>query len=245
MTKAFETPFYHQTIKRAVVVFGTVFNEVKYIDDFGELRTVPLYYSSREKFIEHNLEREDIYAIKTAQSAPRMGYILSGLAYAPQRMTNRLARLKSDQTKKTQLNRVPYDLTFELYSRTVRFEEGLKLIEQILPLFAPEFNVTANDVDDYGFENDYTINLNSVQADDLYQGDYTVTREFLWTLSFTVKAYLYNQDTLATRIKETIVNFLPNDYETAFERLTNSVNPKTAEKTDPHIIETKLETINQ
>lgn len=38
-------PFYHSTIKRLVTIFGSVFNEVSYIDDFGKEQRVPLFLS--------------------------------------------------------------------------------------------------------------------------------------------------------------------------------------------------------
>lgn len=236
MHTALTTPFYHETIKRVVVIFGTVFNSLHVIDDFDQIRKVPLYYAARDKFVNFQQERPDLYNVKTEQTLPRMAYYMTGIAYAPQRMTDKRQRLESHDTKTVQFNRVPYDFTFELYVKTLRFEESLKVVEQILPLFKPSFNVTADDVDKMGFRNDYTITLNSSGYEDTWEGEYSQPRSVLWTLSFTVQGYLYSPNETANRIKETILHLGATDYSKIYETLTAEVIPREANKTDPHRI---------
>ena len=83
--------------------------------------------------------------------------------------------------------RVPYNMTLNLAVATRTTEDGLKIIEQILPFFTPEFTVTIRDV----VTHDMPIVLTSVAQEDQWEGDFTERRFIIWTLDFETKAYLY------------------------------------------------------
>ena len=232
-------PFYHSTIKRLVTIFGSVFNEVNYIDDFGKEQRVPLFYSPREKFLVDRLELSDMRSITRGHPWPRMAFEMVGLNYAPERQINPMHKMKSDGGK-WQYNRVPYDFSFQLFIATKQFENSLKIIEQILPIFSPAFNVTVNELDEWNTKTDISIILDSVQHDIEYQGDLTEPRTIVWTLGFTLKAYLYCKDNLQAKIKETITTLSTSEMDERFTRLTAEVVPRSARKTDDHtIVETR------
>lgn len=233
-------PFYHSTIKRLVTIFGSVFNEVDYIDDFGKQQRVPLFYSPREKFLVDRLESADIYHIGITQPYPRMAFELVGMNYAPERQTNPMHKFKSN-TGKWQYNRIAYDFSFQLYVASLQFETSLKIIEQILPIFSPAFNVTVNELDDWTTKTDISIVLDSVQHDIDYQGELTNPRTIVWTLGLTLKAYIYSRDNLQAQIKETITSLSTSDLDRQFLKLISQVVPKEAGKNDKHVIVEKRE----
>ena len=83
--------------------------------------------------------------------------------------------------------RVPYTMTLGLAVAARTTEDGLKIIEQILPFFTPEFTVTVRDV----VSHDMPVVLTSVSQEDQWEGDFTERRFIIWTLDFETKAYLY------------------------------------------------------
>ena len=81
-------------------------------------------------------------------------------------------------------------------------ENGLIIVEQILPFFQPEYTVTINMVPDLGIKRDVPIVLNSVDYQDSYDGNFTTRRAVIYTLNFTAKTYLFGPMTNQKVIKE-------------------------------------------
>lgn len=237
-----KSPFYHSTIKRLVTIFGSVFNEVDYFDDFGNRQRVPLFYSPREKFLVDRVELADMYRINSNQPWPRMGFEMVGMNYAPERQVNPIHRFRQGASGKWQYNRVPYDFSFQLYVATKQFEPSLRIIEQILPIFSPAFNVTVNELDGWDTATDITIVFDSISYDIDYQGDLTSERTIVWTLGFTLKAFLYCRDNLQTQIKETITKLSTSEMDRQFDQMTALVVPREARKDEPHTIVETVET---
>jgi hypothetical protein len=134
-------------------------------------------------------------------------------------------------------NRVPYDFSFNLYAVTKEFDDSLEIIEQIVPMFAPDFCVTINEkVGGIDITSNLIVVLNSCSFNIDYEGGFGSFRRIEWTLGFTLKGYLYQNVDTVKRIKKAIINI--NDMNTAIPFLvaTARVVPVTAEKTDPHSI---------
>ena len=51
----------------------------------------------------------------------------------------------------TQYMPVPYNLDFELYILAKNQDDGLQIVEQILPYFQPEYNVTITPVEGFNY----------------------------------------------------------------------------------------------
>ena len=85
---------------------------------------------------------------------------------------------------------VPYNFEFNLYIMVRNMEDGLQILEQIVPYFTPEFNVTLN-LTDIATKIDVPIILTSVNTEEEYEGDFDVRRNITFTLSFTAKSYVY------------------------------------------------------
>lgn len=235
MAKNIREQYYHGTIKKLVAVFGSLFNDIHYQTDQGVLKKVPIFYSPREHFLTIKSEKSDMYGLQTAMSLPRIGFEMTSMNYAPERMTNPLNRIQLKDGE-WQYNRVAYDFTFMLYIAAKDFETSLKIVEQILPLFTPGLNVSINEIVNQKLDNDIALVLNSVQNDVEYQGTFDGQRVLTWTLQFTVKAYLYNPTKHVERIKEVITRLSTHELDRQYSSFTALVEPRIAEKDDPHTI---------
>lgn len=234
--------FYHGSIRKIIVAFASIFDEVHFWDGFEREVSVPLHYAPRAKWLETIQWSGDLDDRGWDVTLPRMGFELMGFNFAPERHTNPMNRIHdvmADDSEIFAYNRVPYDFTFDLHIATVRFEDQLKIIEQIAPFFAPELTLTIKDREQYNMENNITVVLNSTALNIDYEGSFDMRRAVTSTLSFTVKGYIYSNDRVTRRIKRAITEYHNADFDRAFERLTASVTPETAGKNDPHeIIET-------
>ena len=202
--------FYHETIRKVIVSFGTMFNNINLVrkDSSGNISQsmkVPLAYGPREKFLVRL--REDADLSKTvAITLPRIGFEIANLSYDPTRKLNRVQKFKKVKGSKasqldTQFMPVPYNIDIELYVMAKQSDDALQIVEQILPYFQPDYTFTINDMADMGIKRDVPIILNSISYEDTYQGDFTTRRALIYTLSFTAKFYLYGPVTSSKVIK--------------------------------------------
>lgn len=212
--------FYHNTVRKLVVAFGSLFNEIdvkRYNSDGSVKETirVPLGYGSKEKFLVRLRQPSSIDGENRTQiTAPRLGFHLNGFNYDTTRKRNTLHKRfatgadAGDTHLKRSFSEVPYTFDFELSIFSRHMDDGLQILEQILPFFTPEFIVTLN-INDMAKKIDVPIVLNSVSQTDEYDGDFDNTRLLTWDLAFTAKSYVYGPIKEAKVIKDVIVtNFL-------------------------------------
>ena len=209
--------FYHQTIRKYVAVFGTLFNDIN-IERKNSSGTVieklkvPLAYGPKQKWL---LAVQDTTAERkvTATRTPRMGFAMTGVSYDSARKLNTIGRNVKANTSSTttsmvtMYNPVPYNFDFQLFILVKNAEDGTQILEQILPYFTPEFTVTVNTIPDMNIKADVPITLNSADVADEYEGDLSARRTITWTLSFTLKGFIYPNVTSGQIIKSIEVNF--------------------------------------
>ena len=210
--------YYHQTIRKYVAVFGTLFNDLN-IERTNASGTVtekikiPLAYGPKQKWL---LAMSDTTASRkvTATRSPRMGFALTSVDYDPVRKLNTVGKnwaanssLSTTTTLLSQFNPVPYNFAFDLFILVKNAEDGTQILEQILPYFTPEFTVTVNTIPDMGIKADIPVVLNSSSVADEYEGDLATRRTITWTLSFTLKGYIYPDIKSSSIIKTIEVNF--------------------------------------
>ena len=93
--------FYHSTIKRAVSVFGTLFNNISIKRPDGEFIKVPLAYGPRQKWIARLQQDADLGldgSTRTALSLPRMGFELTSIDYDGTRKLTKKTQYKKANT---------------------------------------------------------------------------------------------------------------------------------------------------
>lgn len=212
------TTFYHGTIRKYVIIFGTLFNDV-YINRVNssneqvQTMKVPLSYGPKEKFLAR-LENDPTFE-RPAMVLPRMGFEITSMSYAPDRKLNTINKnVKNiENTKQVAYSymQVPYDIGFTLYIMIKNADDGTRIIEQILPYFTPEWTVTANLIPDLNISVDLPIVLTNVGMQDTYEGDFINRRAIVWTLDFVMKTYLFGPTKKSGLITLANTNFIvPN-----------------------------------
>ena len=193
--------FYHGIIRKAIVGFGTLFSDI-YIDrkEGGSVDgttvqriQVPLAYAPKEKWLVR-LDQDPTLENHTYVSLPRMSFEIIGYNYDPMRKMNRMQQIKcGDGTGSVtkMFTPVPYNLDVSMYILTKTQEDGLQILEQILPTFTPEYTLTINSVSDINAKIDVPIVLNNVSVQDEYDGAFQDRRFVTHTLGFTMKVNLF------------------------------------------------------
>jgi hypothetical protein len=198
-------------------VFGTLFNDINIerknsSGTVVERLKVPLAYGPKQKWL---LAIQDTTADRkvVATRTPRMGFAMTGVTYDSARKLNTIGRNVAANTSSTTTNMitmynpVPYNFDFELFILVKNAEDGTQILEQILPFFTPEFTVTVNTIPDMNIKADVPITLNSSSVADEYEGDLSARRTITWTLSFSLKGFIYPNVSSGQVIKTIEVNF--------------------------------------
>ena len=207
--------FYHETIRKIIVAFGTTFNNVQLVrknndGDIIQSMKVPLAYGPKQKFLTRI--REDASISKTtAITLPRIAFEIQTLSYDTTRKLNRVTKIRKKSAKgsgklETQYMPVPYNVDLQLFVMAKSGDDALQIIEQILPFFQPEYTITVNDNLDMKQKRDIPIVLTGIDYEDNYEGDFTTRRAIIYTLSFTAKFYLYGPVTSQSVIKSVQVD---------------------------------------
>jgi len=228
--------FYHEILRRTIVSFGTLFNNIniKHTNDSNStvsMMKVPLAYSPTQKFLAR-LEQVPDLNKPVQMSLPRMSFEFLGLTYDTTRKVTTtqtfLSGLSSDKTqpRKTYMP-VPYNMSFELSVYTKLNDDMLQIIEQILPYFQPAYTLSVDLIDTIGEKRDIPIVLEGIEMKDEYEGDYSQRRALIYTLRFTAKTYLFGpvSDVSKDIIKKTSIGFVAGDSTGGTRSLTYTVDP--------------------
>jgi hypothetical protein len=192
--------FYHRTIRKMVVTFGTLFNDIEIVryTQAGapkEKLKIPLSYGAKERYLTRITSNPNL--IKTINTlVPRMSFNLENLEYDVSRKqisTLRNFSNDTDSTVKTQFVPVPYNYEFSLSIYVRNTEDGTQILEQILPFFTPDFSVVVDFIPSMNQKYTVPIILNSVSSTVDYEGsdEDGTTRLIVWDLNFTVKSYIW------------------------------------------------------
>ena len=236
--------FYHETIRKVIVAFGTMFNNISIVrkDNSGAIvqsMKVPLAYGPRQKFLTRLRDDPDL-AKQVAVTLPRIGFEIQNLTYDPSRKLNRVQKfkkIKGSDSKRidSQYMPVPYNLGIELYVLSKSSDDALQIVEQILPYFQPDYSITIHDMPDMSIKRDVPIILESINYTDDYQGEFESRRAIIYTLGFTAKFYLYGPVTSQKIIKTAQVDQytdMPDKTPPREQRYTVSPDPITADADD-------------
>ena len=238
--------YYNEGIRKLTIAFGQLFNNIiiENTSSTGAVTRrirVPLAYAPKEKFLVRLEQQANLQGDReVAITLPRMGFEITGLSYDASRKLTKMqktVRVKSNEDgKKLNFNYtpVPYNINFSLYSFTATAENGLQIVEQILPFFQPDYTVSIRVLPEMNLIRDVPIILNGVQYEDNYDGEFTRRRAVVYTLNFTAKTYIYGPMSNQGVIK-TVQADLGADTDptlTRDERIIVVPNPTTAEADD-------------
>ena len=211
----FGRTYYHEILRNTIVAFGTLFNDIHIVrtDASGTTQQsmkVPLAYGPKQKFLvrlreDANLDR------KIAVSLPRLGFELNGIEYDGDRKLNKMIKTRKVKGTKgtqmdTQFSPVPYNVSFELFVMAKNSDDGVQIVEQIIPYFQPDYSITINAVPSMDIIRDIPIVLLSTNYEDTYDGDFMTRRALIYTFSFSAKTYMYGPVITSSIIKKVDVD---------------------------------------
>ena len=229
------TYFYHEILRKTIVSFGTLFNNI-YIrhiknptGDILDETKVGISYGPMQKFLAKIQEQEQLTK-SIAITLPRMSFEMVGIEYDPTRKSGVTQTFKaSDGTNlKKVFMPVPYNVRFELNIFSKLNDDALQIVEQILPFFQPSFNLTIDLIDSIGEKRDIPIVLDSIDFQDDYEGSFQTRRALIYTLRFTAKTYLFGpvSDTTDGLIRKVQVDtYSGTDTQTAKREMRYTVTP--------------------
>ena len=211
--------FYHEILRRTVISFGTLFNNIAIkhtnsSDQVVSVIKVPLAYGPTQKFLARLNQSPDLNK-SVAMTLPRMSFEFIGLTYDPSRKVTTTQQFTvKDTTTGTETKKaympVPYNMQFELSIMSKLNDDALQIIEQILPYFQPSYNLTVELVNSIDEKRDIPVILENITMQDDYEGDFSTRRVLLYTLRFSAKTYLFGPVSTATKdiIKTAKISYL-------------------------------------
>ena len=222
--------FYNRTIRKIVVAFGTMFNDiylVRYTKDgltAKEKFKVPLNYGGKEKYI-NRITADPTLTKSIAISVPRMSFEMTSMNYDSSRKqvsTLQNFGVGTDGQINKQYAPVPYNYEFTLSIYVRNTEDGTQILEQILPFFTPDYTVSVNFIKEMGKPHDLPILLNDVSVQTDYEGDLMDTRLIVWTLTFTAKSYIFPpvKDVTGGIIYKANTNFLEDHTNASLQKVS-------------------------
>lgn len=216
------SPYYHGSIRKVITAFGSLFSDIHIVrvndtvsPPIEQSIKVPLSWGSKEKSFVRNIQNPTPGKDDQVQmTLPRMAWEITGFTYdANRKLTSTgntmKAIINNQSVVKAQFNPVPYNIGFELGIMVKHNEDGLMIVEQILPFFTPDYTVTIKDIPELNLTKNIPFVLNSVSHEDTGgSGDLAERRIITWTLNFTAKAYLYPPTKMSKVILDSTVNIL-------------------------------------
>ena len=170
---------------------------------------VPLAYGPKQKFLARLDQTPDPTNKRVQITLPRISFEINGIQYDSSRKVSPTQKIKVakdvDENKNVYMP-VPYNLSFELAIISKNQEDGMQILEQILPFFQPHYNLSVKLIPEIDDTRDVPVVLTNVDYEDSYEGDFASRRAIIYTLQFTVKTYLYGPVTDAKIIKKVVTD---------------------------------------
>lgn len=190
----FENHFYNESTRRTVSVFGSLFNDLSVVkkDSAGNVLKkikVPLAYGPRQKFLGRLNNIDDT---KMAIKMPRISFEMTDMSYDGAAKVNKHKKyVKVDPNDKKNVTSLGapavYKVGFELNILAKTQDEALQIMEQILPMFQPDYTVTIKDIPDMDLTADVPIVMTDVTMNDEWEGDFQTRRTIIYTLTFETR----------------------------------------------------------
>lgn len=215
--------FQNLLIRKYCIVFGTFFNDVviKRTDPDDPAKSqkflVPIEFGPREKYLGMTNAKPD--EKKRAIQLPRMSFEMTGMEFDATRKIERRHEIH-DGSKKI-LRGAPWNIHFQLSVMTYGMLDATKIVEQVLFMFQPDFTVDVKLLEGFNHIDRISTVYNNVQHEDIYTNNFEERRYTVWTIDFTMKAWLYGPIDQGKQIKLIDLTFHPDiDPNSYFEEIT-------------------------
>lgn len=229
----FGSTWHHDTLRKYVILFGTLFNNIWITRDNSagesvQTMKVPLSYGPKEKFLAR-LDANPSLSNKVGVVLPRISFEMTSFTYDSERKLNTLNKIYkqptnngTDDSVAYQYMPVPYNITFDMSIMVKNAEDGTRIIEQILPYFTPDWTASVNLIPEVNGTFDIPIILNDVNVTDNYEGSFEERRAIIWNLSFTMKGYIFGPTKKSGLIKHVQANMRLTDSPTTANAFTTA-----------------------
>ena len=232
---------YHEIFRKTIVAFGTLFNNIE-LRRQDEVMKVPLAYGPKDKFLARLDQVPDPTNKRVQITLPRIGFEITGVNYDSARKVSPTQKIKVASTSTKNKNvfmPVPYNIGFELAIISKNQEDGLQILEQILPVFQPHYNLAVKLLPEMSEIRDIPVVLNNIDYEDSYEGDFATRRAIIYTLTFTAKTYLYGPVTEPKTIKKANVEYYTNtDVNKAPREVRYQATPTSLQDRDGVVVTT-------
>jgi hypothetical protein len=246
----FGTHFYHSTMRKAVAVFGTIFNNINVIRTKADGTVlnqikVPLSYGPKQKFLAR-LDQSSGADASMAMKLPRMAFEITSLELdSTQKLSKRNVITESHASdvtkKKTIKHQVAYNINVSLFVMAKNQDDGLQVVEQILPYFQPEYTISMTPVSGFDYKQDVPIVLTGVTISDDYEGDMITRRALIYQLDFTMKMKFFGPTGNQGVIRGIEVDLNGNVGNTlSLEEMNFSITPSSADEDDNYTVTTVI-----
>lgn len=203
----FKGHFFYDLTRKYQLVFGSMFSdiEVKLNKKDGTVKdiyTVPVIHSPKEKFIQRlqgdvdPTDADDGIASRrrVAMTLPMIAYEMVDMQYDGTRKLakNQYIRINENSgtgTADKVYTPCPYTLTFEVNIVSKTQIEMMQIIEQIIPAFNPDVNISIKGISGNDF--DVPITFIGLFRNDTFLGLTDERRQLMWTLNFTMKSLYF------------------------------------------------------
>ena len=193
--------FYHSKTKKAVALFGRLFNNIYVIRKNSSGRVisqvkVPLSYAPKNKFLERVRENPNLTEdTKVAIKLPRMSFEITSIAYDATRQLAKVGNFTTTSSTGTVnkrqkfFNPVPYSINFQLNAYAKSQDDALQIVEQILPTFNPQYAITIKPfaTEFPSFKEDIPVIIQGVSFSDDFEGAMEQRRTIIYSLDFEMK----------------------------------------------------------
>ena len=221
---------YNRIIRKITLAFGDLFsniNCIRYNPDLSEEERflVPIEYAAKELYV-RRLSDPDL-SKKVQVTLPRLSYEMTGLSYDASRkqITNNKQFFQNGTSFSQVYSPVPYDFDFSMYLYVRNIEDANQIIEHILPFFTPDYTVKVNLIPEMGIIKEIPIVLKSTDFSIDYEGSFNDndTRVIIWTLTFTVKGFIFAAETTNSSVIKTSITNIYNDLRTGQNVIFNMI----------------------
>lgn len=217
--------FYNRRVVKATAVFGALFDEIYIVQKDGSGAwnqiKVPFSYGPKRKFLERiaQMDLGEEGERRLAIKLPRISFEMTGMNYDPSRQLpkrNSYKRSASDPDRMSKYHvGTPYTISWQVSIYGKRQDDCLQILEQILPYFNPEYNISMkpyDGVDD--ISEDMPITLVNISPSDDYEGEMANRRTIVYTLDFEMKLNFYGpkprdgeEDKIIRKVNTVIRNY--------------------------------------
>lgn len=208
--------YYHSTLRKYVILFGSMFDDImiKRFDadkKVAHAEKVPLGYGPSQKAIRRVDENPDTKR-PIAIQLPRMSFQFTGLEFDPTRKISPVHKISvqsgtDPDKRKSTFVPIPYNIKFTLNVMFKNIDDGMQIIEQIIPYFRNHRSASVELLPNMNYFLNVNTIMNAVDIEDTYEGPYDEKRTLVWNLEFTMQGWFFGPESIGGVIKRAQVDF--------------------------------------